>query len=76
MSPKDMISARPSRSSDCRASSSGSKRKRGAQKVETVDIVIRNAMECANDQLRAIADWSKLAREDEAAIQQKVMSEL
>ncbi|KAA0065645.1 retrotransposon protein [Cucumis melo var. makuwa] len=40
--------------------SSGSKRKRRGHNVKFVD-VIRDVMEYANDQLRAIAEWPKLA---------------
>ncbi|KAA0056591.1 retrotransposon protein [Cucumis melo var. makuwa] len=55
--------------------SSGSKRKWGAPNVETME-VIRDAMECANDQLRAIADWSKLAMQDEDTTRWKVIRQL
>ena len=59
----DIVGTLPGHSSECRTGSSGSKRKREGQIVETVKI-IRNTMEYVNDQLKANAKWSSLQRHD------------
>lgn len=59
MLPDDIMGTRPSRSSEDRTGSSGSKRKQGDQMVESVEI-IRSAMEYVNGQLKAIAEWSNV----------------
>ena len=48
MSPKDMMGARPDRSSDYKSNSSGSKRKHEGHNFETVE-VIRDTMDCVED---------------------------
>ena len=58
MSPDDMMSRRPSRSSDVRPSSSGSKRKRIMQQIDSLD-VLRDAMDCTNAQLQSIRGLSE-----------------
>uniref|UniRef100_A0A9I9ELQ6 Retrotransposon protein n=1 Tax=Cucumis melo TaxID=3656 RepID=A0A9I9ELQ6_CUCME len=55
MSPDEMLGTRVGRSSEGRNCSSESKRKRGGQNYETIE-VIRNAMEFVNDRLKTIAD--------------------
>ena len=50
LSPDDMMGGRPSRSSNVRPGSSGSKRKRTMQQIDNLD-VLRNAMDCTNAQL-------------------------
>lgn len=75
MSLENIIGAQLGRSSDCRLGSSNSKRKRGGQTVEIVD-VIDEAMDRMNDQLRAIAKWSKVARHEEDVVWQEVIRQL
>ncbi|KAA0058838.1 retrotransposon protein [Cucumis melo var. makuwa] len=45
------------------------------ENVEIVN-VIRDAIECANDQLRTIAEWPKLAMQDEDATRLEVIRQL
>ena len=59
--------ARPSRGTDSRTTSSGSKRRRGGQTSKTTD-VIRDAMTLQTEQLRLIAKWLRLALEDESRV--------
>uniref|UniRef100_A0A9I9D407 Retrotransposon protein n=1 Tax=Cucumis melo TaxID=3656 RepID=A0A9I9D407_CUCME len=58
MSLDKMFGTRAGQVSERKNCSSGSKRKRGGQHYEMVE-VIRSAMEFENDQLKAIADWPK-----------------
>ena len=75
MSPDDMMSRRPSRSSDVRPSSSGSKRKRIMQQIDSLD-VIRDVMDCTNAQLRAIAEWPDKTLQSEAFVRWEVLAHL
>lgn len=58
MSQEDI--AQPGRARDSRTGSSGSKKRRRGQPVDTID-VIKDAIDYQNDQLRLIAEWSQLA---------------
>ncbi|XP_031744343.1 uncharacterized protein LOC116404989 [Cucumis sativus] len=67
--------ARPSRGTDSRTTSSGSKRRRGGQTLETAD-VIKDAMALQTDELRLIAEWPRLALEDESRVRREVVRAL
>ena len=71
----DIVGTLPGHSSECRTGSSGSKRKREGQIVETVKI-IRNTMEYVNDQLKTIAEWLNLQHQDASATRGEVIKQL
>ncbi|KAE8646815.1 hypothetical protein Csa_005367, partial [Cucumis sativus] len=73
MPPDEMLGTR--QSSEGRNCSSGSKRKHGGQHYEAVD-VISNEMEVRNDQLKAIANWSKEKRATEVELHVEVVKQL
>lgn len=75
MSPKDIMSTWSGRSSEGRTGSSGLKRKRGGQAVETVEIN-HNAMDYVNDQSKAIAEWLNVQRQDARATCAEVVRQL
>ncbi|KAA0043398.1 retrotransposon protein [Cucumis melo var. makuwa] len=56
LSQDDVRASRPSRASEGRTGSSGSKRKRGSQQDFNVE-VIHLALDQTNEQLRQIAEW-------------------
>ncbi|KAA0067707.1 retrotransposon protein [Cucumis melo var. makuwa] len=70
MPPDEMFGTPAGQTSERRNCSSGSKRKRGSQHYEMVE-VIRSAMEFGNDQLKAIAD-----RATEVELRAKVVKQL
>uniref|UniRef100_A0A9I9CI02 Uncharacterized protein n=1 Tax=Cucumis melo TaxID=3656 RepID=A0A9I9CI02_CUCME len=56
MSQDDVRASHPARASKGRPGSNGSKRWRGGQRVGAIKIT-HQALECANNQLRLIAEW-------------------
>ena len=70
MSQEDVRASRLSHAFEGRAGSSGSKRKRGSQREEELE-VINMALECTNDQLRMIADWSARALVNDNHVRQE-----
>lgn len=68
----DMMIGRSDRSSDCRLGFSGQKRKCDMQTLKTYDH-IWDAMDTANDQLRAIAERPNRGSQKEDTMMQEVM---
>ncbi|KAA0055448.1 uncharacterized protein E5676_scaffold314G00180 [Cucumis melo var. makuwa] len=75
MSSNNIMGTQPSRSSKGKNASSKSKRKRGGHTAETVNI-IRNEMEFANDQLKAIEEWPNVQRQAEDDSRAEVVKHL
>ncbi|KAA0066604.1 retrotransposon protein [Cucumis melo var. makuwa] len=75
MSQNEMFGIRVGQASERRNCSSGSKRKRGSEHYETVE-VIRSAMEFGNDQLKTIANWPKEKRVTEVELRAEVVKQL
>ena len=67
MSPNDMMVGCSSRKNDVGASSSGQKRKRNMQQLESYDLV-RDCMDVVTDQLKTIAKWSDKSINQEDAM--------
>ncbi|KAA0063768.1 retrotransposon protein [Cucumis melo var. makuwa] len=72
MSPDELMGTRAAGVSKGRYVSSGSKRKRGGQAVDSGDI-IRTAIEYENEQLNRIAKWLVLQRQDASQTCQEVV---
>ncbi|KAL4028509.1 hypothetical protein IC575_011706 [Cucumis melo] len=75
MSPDEMFGIRAGQASERRNCSSVSKRKRGSERYETVE-VIRSVMEFGNEQLKAIADWPKEKSAMEVEMRAQVVKQL
>ncbi|KAA0055946.1 retrotransposon protein [Cucumis melo var. makuwa] len=67
MSQDDVRASRPYSVSDSRTGSSGSKRKRESQWEGEIEM-IHMALECANDQLRTIVEWSARALANDTTV--------
>ncbi|KAL4035116.1 hypothetical protein IC575_003791 [Cucumis melo] len=67
MSQDDVRASRPCSVSDSRTGSSGSKRKRESQWEGEIKM-IHMALECANDQLRTIVEWSARALANDTTV--------
>ncbi|KAL4018506.1 hypothetical protein IC575_022104 [Cucumis melo] len=72
MSQEDVRASRPSHTSKGRIRSSGSKRKRESQQKGEIE-VIHMAIECTNDQLRAIVEWPARALANDTHVRQELL---
>ncbi|KAL0557102.1 hypothetical protein IC582_005620 [Cucumis melo] len=75
MSLDEMFGIRAGQASERRNYSSGSKRKRGSEHYEMVE-VISSATEFGNDQLKTITDWPKEKRATEVELRTEVVKQL
>ncbi|KAL0536228.1 hypothetical protein IC582_025170 [Cucumis melo] len=75
MSPDEMFRIRAGQASDRRNCTSGSKRKRGSERYETIEVIMR-VMEFGNEQLKAIADWPKEKRAIGVEMRAQVVKQL
>ncbi|KAA0060299.1 retrotransposon protein [Cucumis melo var. makuwa] len=75
MSQDDVSTSRPGCAFNDRTGSSGSKRKRGGQRVGEIEL-IHEVMEYVNDQLRAIVEWPIVMLHNETTVRQEVLRKL
>uniref|UniRef100_A0A9I9CUP9 Retrotransposon protein n=1 Tax=Cucumis melo TaxID=3656 RepID=A0A9I9CUP9_CUCME len=72
MSQNNVCTSRPAHTSNGRAESSESKRNKGSQWEGELD-VIHMALECTNDQLRTISEWSAHTLANDTHVRQEFL---